>query len=760
MSQTLSLSIKIGAAAGAALGVFGNLQKTMQRAAKVTRDLQARQRDLGKTLQKVMADKGPISHVAHLTREYERQGQVIERLKARTAALGRAQAAQAANAAKRADLRGKMMETAAIAYLATRPIQVGIEFEASMSKVQALTRLDKNSPQMKALQAQARELGATTSFTASEAGQAQGFLAMAGLTPEQILKSMPSTLDLAKASGLDLQRTADIASNIQTAYGLDAGQMGRISDTLTKAFTTSNVDLEMLSQTMKYMGPVAAAAGMSLEESAAMAGLLGNAGIQADMAGTALRSTLSRLSSPPKAAAKALSKLGVATKDAQGNLRSVPEILADVSRSMQGMGSAEKIGLATDIFGARAAPGMMSLLNDVKKIEPYIDVVKNSAGAARKTAEIMSDNIEGDIKTLISAYEELSISLTETNDGPLREVVQSVTGLLRGLGAWINENKDLVGQVLKIAVGLLSFKVGLLAVKYGASLLISPFLTLFTIITKLRTVFLMVQAVGLKSAIVGMMNPVGLLVAAIGLLVAAGYLLYDNWEDIKGGAAILWEDIKNLCGRAWEGIKWFFTDGILALGKTIINWSPLGIFYKAFAGVLSWFGVELPATFTGFGARIIEGIGAGIDKAKQWLMDKIKGLAEMMPDWVRDKLGISSPSTVFMKIGGFTMAGLEEGLSTAAAGPLALMRNFAGTMAAAGALTLASTGPAMASGAMAQGGAGAMASAGSSIGAITINVHAAPGMNEEALAALVAQKIKEIRLAEEARGRSRLTDAE
>ncbi|GHU38883.1 hypothetical protein AGMMS50256_38480 [Betaproteobacteria bacterium] len=202
-----------------------------------------------------------------------------------------------------------MMETAALAYVAAKPISVGVEFEATMSKVQALTRLDRDSPEMAALNTQARELGAKTMFSATEAAQGQAFLAMAGFSPEHVLQSMPAMLDMAKAGDMDLARTADIASNVQTAMGLDASQMPRIADTLTMAFTSSNVSLEMLGETMKYMAPAARAAGMSLEEASAMAGLLGNAGIQASMAGTSLRNVITRLAAPPKAAGEALSEL-------------------------------------------------------------------------------------------------------------------------------------------------------------------------------------------------------------------------------------------------------------------------------------------------------------------------------------------------------------------------------------------------------------------------------------------------------------------
>jgi hypothetical protein len=152
MAQSLSLTLTIGAAAGAAMSVFGNLKGVMGKIAVATRDLKAKQAALGKEI--AASAQLPIAHLQKLRAQYEKQKLTLDKLRASTQALGKSQAAIAANEASRTRLRGKMMETAGLAYLAARPIQIGVEFEASMSKVQALTRLDKDSAEMKALQAQ------------------------------------------------------------------------------------------------------------------------------------------------------------------------------------------------------------------------------------------------------------------------------------------------------------------------------------------------------------------------------------------------------------------------------------------------------------------------------------------------------------------------------------------------------------------------------------------------------------------------------
>ena len=759
MATSLALSIKIGAAIGGALAALGGLKKTMDRCAQATRTLTREHRELGQKIQQAIANHAPASYVAHLTRQYDRQARSIEELKLKTRELGRVQNIVAAQEAKRGAMRTSIMETAGIAYLAAKPLRVGIEFEASMSKVQALTRLDKNSPEMKALTEQARKLGAETSFTASEAAQAQGFLAMAGFKPEQILASMPSMLDLAKAGGIDLQRTADIASNIQTAYKLDASQMTRIADTLTMAFTSSNVDLEMLSQTMKYVGPVAKAAGMSLEEAASMSGMLGNAGIQADMAGTALRGMLSKISGT---GAKKLQALGVSTKDAAGNMRSLPEILKDLQEKTAKMGSADRVKTLFSIFDQRAAPAVMALLDNVKDIQPYIDTVTNSAGAAAKTHQIMADNMQGDLKTLVSAWEDVSISLTNTQNGPLRGIIMDAANLLRAFGKWIERNQELVGWILKIITAMLALKIAFLAVGYSISLIITPFVKLYGFVLRFIPPSMLLSISKGLSSVAGilrgalvtglqiagrailfigralLMNPIGLAVTAIAL---AAYAVYTYWEPIKAFFAGLWVEIKNA-----------FSGGIGGIAALILNWSPLGLFYSAFAAVMNWFGFEMPAKFTEFGLNIIQGIGKGIDSAKEWLMEKIKSIADMLPDSVRSVLGIASPSTVFAEMGAYSMQGLAEGLQNFARAPLAAAQNIATALVAAGSIGLAASPVAAAAPASATGDGMAAT--------ITINVYAAPGMDEKALADLVARKLGDAQRATDASRRGRLADAD
>jgi TP901 family phage tail tape measure protein len=334
-----------------------------------------------------------------------RLGASVERLSQKYRKLNQAMRAQEANKARRADLRGQMFDAVALGATVVAPIKIAVDFEQSIVKLGAITRASDSS--LKGLEKTARQLGESTMFSASEAASAMTFLGMAGFKTNDIIAATPGMLNLAQAAGSDLADTADIASNILSDFSLNAEDMGRVGDVLSATFTSSNTTLQMLGDTLKYAAPVASAAGASIEEVAAMAGLLGNVGIQGSMAGTALRASFLKLSAPPKVAADALANLGVEVKDLDGNLRPVPELLKELAQATEGLGSAERAEAIKQIFGAEASAGLTELLKQAGSgaLDTYIQQLQQAQGTADVMAKKMSATTAGSLKRLGSALE-------------------------------------------------------------------------------------------------------------------------------------------------------------------------------------------------------------------------------------------------------------------------------------------------------------------------------------------------------------------
>ena len=261
-------------------------------------------------------------------------------------------------------------------------------FEKSMNRVRALT--GATGKDFDALSTQAKDLGKSTAFSASEAADAMGFLAMAGFKTTEIVGAMPGVLELAAAAQLDLARAADITSNIMTGYGQTTEDLAHTNNVLVKAMTTANVDLTMLGESMKYVGPVAKSAGVSFEDATAAIALMGNAGIQGSMAGTALRGAITKLLIPTNKAAKEMDALGISALDSEGNLRPLDHIVQQLGES------GATTGQMMTIFGQRAGPAMAGLVSQGHEaLRDMSHELKNVGSVAQDIAAIQLEGLSG-----------------------------------------------------------------------------------------------------------------------------------------------------------------------------------------------------------------------------------------------------------------------------------------------------------------------------------------------------------------------------
>ncbi|AQL15393.1 phage tail tape measure protein [Klebsiella variicola] len=418
-------------------------------------------------------------------RRTEQYSQALERERQHLAAVTRAQASYEKAKETGAKLRGG--GTAAVAgaavagYASGRFLSPAVGFDTDMSRVMALTRMDKGDGRFTDLREQAKKLGAETAFSSSDAAQGQAFLAMAGFTPEAIRAALPGVLDTAIAGGalsgdISLGETADIGASVLKQFGLQATDMGRVGDVLAGTFTRSSTNLRALGDTMKYTGPVAAALGISLEEAAAMAGVLANNGLRGSDAGTAMRASLTRLSAPTGAAAKALKELGVSVADSRGKLRPVEQILGDLYKATKKYGDTDQISFFKDIAGEEAMVGLQTLVKSVGSgdLQRLIAELKKAQGESASTAKKMSDNLGGDISNLSSAWEGLQIQISDTVNGPLRSLVQWLDETISRVTLWVKVNPRLAQTFLLVGGGVLALTAALGTVSLAAGILIGP----------------------------------------------------------------------------------------------------------------------------------------------------------------------------------------------------------------------------------------------------------------------------------------------
>ncbi|EAY5299840.1 phage tail tape measure protein [Salmonella enterica subsp. diarizonae serovar Rough:-:-] len=568
-------------------------------------------------------------------RRTEQYNQALERERRQLAAVTKARARYDRLSTTAGKLRtGGAMAVGASAgagYAAGRFLAPAVGFDEEMSRVGALTRMDKGDEQFAALRAQAKKLGAETAFTTRDAASGQAFLAMAGFTPQSIQAALPGVLNMALAGGMDLGESADIGSNILTQFKLSSDQMDRVGDTLTAAFTRTNTDLRALGDTMKYAGPVAANLGISLEQASAMAGMLANNGLRGSDAGTALRSSLSRLASPPKAAADALKELGVSVADANGKMRPMETVLLDLFKATKKYGQVDQVSFFKNIAGEEAFVGLQTLVQAAGsgELQKLTKELQGAAGESATVAKKMADNLGGDLKELDSAWEAFRIQIEELADGALRKLTQALTGTIGVMTEWANKNPQLSKTLLAVGGSALALTAGIGATSLAIGLLLGP-------LAKLQLGFaLLTSGSGLGGAVTLFSRLSGVISGPLGGVRGWG-IVFSSMTGNAGKLAGALAPLRGLLaaafispGAALGGIVKGLSSLLLRLtgipaimgiassalsvlgGALSLLLSPIGLIGAAFiaTGLLIWrFWEPIKAFFAGFFAGVMQAL--------------------------------------------------------------------------------------------------------------------------------------------------------
>ena len=320
-------------------------------------------------------------------------------------------------------------------------LEAGMSFEQGMAQVQAVS--GASGEELEALTEKAKEMGAKTKFSATESAEAFNYMAMAGWKTEDMINGIEGVMNLAAASGADLATTSDIVTDALTAMGYSAGEAGKLADVMAAASSNANTNVEMMGQTFQYAAPIVGALGYNMEDTAVQIGLMANAGIKGEKAGTALRSILTRLSAPPKECAEAMEELGVSLTDSEGNMKSLDDVMGDLRKAFKGLDETQQTANAKAIAGQEAMSGLLAIVNaapaDYQKLTK---AVKESEGAAESMANTMNDTVEGQLTLLKSQIEGVQIQIYEKLTPALRDGIDEISEYIGSV------NWDQVGEKL------------------------------------------------------------------------------------------------------------------------------------------------------------------------------------------------------------------------------------------------------------------------------------------------------------------------
>lgn len=450
--------------------------------------------------------------------------------------------------------------TAAVTGIGTAAVKTAADFDSEMSKVSAIS--GATGDDFDQLRAKAREMGAKTKFSASEAASAMEYMAMAGWKTSDMLNGIEGIMNLAAASGEDLATTSDIVTDALTAFGLSAADSGHFADILAAASSNANTNVSMMGETFKYCAPIAGALGFSAKDTAEAIGLMANSGIKASQAGTSLRTIMNNLSGEVTFVGKNIGEVTIATSNADGSMRSLNDILADCRVAFSGLSESEKATNAEALVGKNAMSGFLALMNssetDINKLRGAIE---NCDGASESMAETMQDNLNGQLTILKSQLEELAISFGDILMPTIRKIVSAVQQFVDKLNSMDKSTRETI-----IKIGLLAASIGPLLIVLGK--------TISTVGTAMRGfsslakgVRLLITHVGSASGVFsklgvvlgGLSGPVVAVVAVIGTLVAAFMNLWNTNEEFRTAITGIWNDIvskvKGFCDQLTQRIN-------------------------------------------------------------------------------------------------------------------------------------------------------------------------------------------------------------
>lgn len=463
--------------------------------------------------------------------------------------------------------------TGTVTALGTAAVKTAADFDTAMSKVAAVS--GATGEDLEALRDKAREMGAKTKFSASEAAEAMNYMAMAGWKTGDMLDGIEGIMNLAAASGEDLATTSDIVTDALTAFGLSAKDSGHFADILAAASSNANTNVSMMGETFKYCAPIAGALGFSAEDTAEAIGLMANAGIKSSQAGTSLRTIMNNLAGEVKLCGENIGEVTIATTNADGSMRDLSDILADCRVAFSGLTESEAAAAAESLVGKNAMSGFLALMQaapgDIEKLGTAID---NCDGTSEQMANTMQDNLAGQLTILKSQLEELAISFGEL----LMPAIRHIVGWIQGFVDKLNGMDD---GTRKVIITVAAFAAALGPVLIVVGKVISAIGTIMTVVPKIGPLITTVKTAFAALNTTMLANPIFLIIAAIAALVAAFIYLWNNcdgfrqfwidlWEKIKEIAIVVWEAIKNFFAAVWEAIKAIFTAAFEII-KTIVT---------------------------------------------------------------------------------------------------------------------------------------------------------------------------------------------
>ena len=543
--------------------------------------------------------------------------------------------------------------TTPIVGVGTAAVVTAAKFESAMSEVAAIS--GASGKDLEALTEKAKQMGATTKFSASDSAAALKYMAMAGWDTKDMLDGVDGVMQLAAASGEDLAQTSDIVTDAMTGFGMSADQANRFADVLAQTANRSNTSVALMGETFKYVAPVAGALGYNIEDTSVAIGLMANSGIKGSQAGTSLRNMLTNLAKPTDQVQSYMDKLNISLTDSAGNVKPLNQLLDEMRGGFSGLTDAQKAEYAAGIAGKEGMSGLLAIVNSSQTdFDNLTESINNSNGAAKGVADVMLDNLGGQLTILKSTLEGIAIAFGDILLPTIKNVVSGLQSFLDWITNLTDGQKQLVVTIAAIvaAIGPVLLIVGKL---------ITSVLQIAKVVTSVVGIAAKIgpAVAGVVKAVVSALGPVGMIITIIGVVIAALVALYNKNEAFRNFVNNVWAKIKEVISGVVDALVNFFTvtipgaiDAVASwfqsLVDSVVNFFTVSIPNAINAGltwiqnfassVANFFTVTIPAAisaliqwFVQLPERIGYAIGYAVGTVARWVVDMASKVAEVGP---------------------------------------------------------------------------------------------------------------------------------
>lgn len=529
------------------------------------------------------------------------------------------------------------------------PVKLAIDYESSLADVKKV--FNGTEAEFKSINTEILDMSTRLPMAAKDIAAIVAAGAQSGIASKELTTFAETAVKMGVAFDISAEQSGQSMAELRTAFRMSQDQVTTLADQINYLGNNTPAAAKGIMEIVQRIGPLGEVGGFAASSIAALGATLRGMGISEEIAATGIKNTMLALvagESATKGQKAAYKELGIdyakvakdMQKDANGTTLMVLKQIAKLDKYKQA-------AVLADLFGKESLSAIAPLLTNMEALEKNLGLVADKskyAGSMEQEYAARAATSANNIQLLKNSVSALGIDIGTVLLPPLNMVIDKARGLTNQVIAWAKENPALAATLTKIAVGGILLVGGLSALALGITALLGPIAILKVTLGTLGLGF---------SAVGAIFSPVGLIILGIVAAVAgAAYLIYRNWEPISGFFIGIWSTIKTA-----------FNGGIRGVTALILNWSPLGLFYSVFAKVLSWFGIDLPQKFTSFGSMIIQGLIDGI-KSK---FDGLKGVWEKvtsyMPDFMRKRMDIHSPSRVMAGMGGHIVDGIGVGLN-------------------------------------------------------------------------------------------------